>query len=110
MPEQPPAAPQKQRAGKPMLSRPVFGLPRSIEIDSERCVPEGAIDPEWTAVARIHLTVSKAAHDREHRIGRGLLDLVRALIEQVAGARSQRVLLCERVAEVQVRRVLRAKL
>src|SRR5262245_63990371 len=58
------------RAGRPMPSRPVVELSLSIEVDSERRVPEGPIDPEGTAIARIHLTVRQAAHDREHRIGR----------------------------------------
>ena len=98
------------QAGKPLPSRLLFGLNRSIEVDSERRVPEGPIETEGTAIARIHLTVRKAAHDREHGIGRGLLDLVRAFIEQVAGARGQRVLLRERVAEIQVGRELCAEL
>ena len=44
------------------------------------------LNPKGPPIARVDLAICKAAHDREHRVGRRLGDLVRAGIEHVGAA------------------------
>src|ERR1700741_4494189 len=75
------------------------GYPASLEFHPHAAVPEGPVDPERAAAARIHLTGHEAIRQGEDRVGGRGLNLVGAGIKNIAPTQRQLVAIHERVVE-----------
>src|SRR5882757_2299631 len=102
---------RKETGGKAAAFPPVVWTSsgRSI-LEPDTGVPERAVHPEGTAIARVHLAVRRAARQRHDRVVGRIGDLVWIGVEQIARTDRPGVALQERIVDVEVDRELGAEL